>query len=109
MNERHAVRAEDVVVITESRPALVKGKGAWKRWLPQMVLRSCWGATPARQIKRRRITCKQNGTPMAGVATKSFAKLHGVGAAQVQRVRNAVAERFMELQSEGRNIKHNKQ
>ena len=92
------------MVITESRPAVVKGKGAWKRWLPQMVLRSCWGAIPDRQIKRRRTTCKLDTPCLAGATTKSFARMHGVGDLQVQRVRNAVAERFMELQSEGRNI-----
>eukprot|EP00974_Lingulodinium_polyedra_P029736 2865871-Lingulodinium_polyedra.AAC.1 len=59
-NERHAVRSEDVVDLAERRPAVAHGKGAWKKWLPQMVLRACWGARPARQIQRQRLPSKQS-------------------------------------------------
>lgn len=54
MNARHAVRAGDVVdVDLRGRPKVVRGRGAWKRWLPTAILRACFGIRPPRVRKSK--------------------------------------------------------
>ena len=43
MNADYAVRAEDHIDVTETRPQRMVGPGSWKHWLPSAILRCCWG------------------------------------------------------------------
>jgi hypothetical protein len=73
-NERHAVRAEDVIDVTEKRRPLIKGKGAWKQWVPAAIQRVSWGTKPIKRVLKkpsRRLRRKQPRAAMVATSAAS--------------------------------------
>ena len=49
----YAVRNDDIISIKEKKQTKCRGTGAYKAWLPEAILRCCWGLRPCRRTKRR--------------------------------------------------------
>ena len=75
-SERHAVRTEDFIDVTDKRRPLIKNKGAWRRWVPAAVQRVSWGTKPIKRVLKkpsRRLRLKQ---PRAAMVAPSAASAH---------------------------------
>ena len=73
-NERHAIRAEDVINVADKRRPRIKGKGAWKRWVPAAVQRVSWGTKPIKRLLKkppRRLRLKQPCAAMVATSASS--------------------------------------
>lgn len=97
----YAVREEDRIVVEERRPAKQKGRGNYRHWLPDAILRCCWGLRPrARALaKRRRLRAKQAPRPTApsAASARNFAQFYRAGHGHVHDVRQAVAQQYMDI------------
>ena len=107
-NEDLAKSEEQVISINARRPVKIRGRGAYKCWLPEALQRACWGLRPRpRQNKkpRNRITRKGKLKTRAAVPTTMSARACAIlsrsSSKYVQEIRNAVAERFL-LEQQGR-------
>ena len=63
MNADYAVRAEDSIDVGAACPQRTSGRGAWKRWLPQAILRACWGLRPRRRARQVRLRVRTKTKP----------------------------------------------
>ncbi len=57
----YAVRHDELINLDERRPVSVKGAGKYRRWLPEALLRVCWGLRP--KVPR---ACEIQCTPRSG-------------------------------------------
>jgi hypothetical protein len=108
-NEQHAVRSDDVIDVEERKPTKVKGKGAFKQWLPQALQRVCWGARPRILHKKFRLSSRQSRPCYRSVApvansTNTWASFMQGSSAHVQQIRNAMSEHVLQLQIGAVNI-----
>ena len=104
MNADYAVRTDDHIDVTETRPQRVKGTGRYRHWLPSAILRCCWGLRPrprSRCKTRTRCTTKQppptKPSPLVASA-RCIASFYRAGHNYVQLIRNAVARKFVLMQ-----------
>ena len=104
MSADYAVRAEDHIDVTETRPQRMVGTGSWKHWLPSAILRICWGLRPqprGRCKTHTRCTTKQppptKPSPLVASA-RCMASFYRAGHNYVQLIRIAVARRFVLMQ-----------
>ena len=52
-NRSFAKTLEDHIDLQEKRPVKIKGRGAYKRWLPSALLRACWGPRNTKRVCQR--------------------------------------------------------
>ena len=88
-NTSLAVRPGDQIVVGKVPPRhpLARGRGGYRRWLPEALLRCCFGRS-VKKVERGK------PQPRSGlhIAPRTVAEWFRGGHAHVQRVRNAVAE-----------------
>ena len=104
-NRDHAVRPCDVIDVTEKKRKVVKGRGKYRFWMPSAILRVCFGKRlRANLIVQRRVRGKRNPhfvvAPTAA-STRIYASFYDAGGSYIQKLRNAVAEHYMNLQTQG--------
>ena len=107
-NKESAKTLEEVIDLSEKKRTVMRGRGAYKRWLPAAPQRACWGLKPRKrinkrkQVVRRRLRGKRRPQAPAAPTTAStrvYAVFTRSSGKYVQDIRNAVCERFFVLQA----------
>ena len=98
-----AVRPEDRLDVRR-----VQGKGNYKKWLPSAMLRACWGLRPKtykppkkqrpRKRQRRKAPVPTNVVAPTVDSCRCFARFYRAGHGHVQRLRNACAQLYIDVQ-----------
>lgn len=75
-NEDMAKTREDLIDLSEKKPAKYRGTGAYKHWVPAAIQRVCWGLRPRKRIckkkrPQKRIRGKRAVTHVAAPAVMS--------------------------------------
>ena len=101
-NTGHAVREDDLANVDEKKEAKIKGRGAYQRWLPDAIQRSCWGGRPRTLHKKWRLRAKQPQpsrvvAPLA-ISCNAWASFMQGAGTHVQAIRGAVAAEYMQTQ-----------
>ena len=111
-NAEFAKTKEEVIDLGESRKRAFKmnGRGKYKVWLPQALLRVCWGHRARRLQIRKRILKKNPAVrqkkksrvalPVVS-STREWARHMRSSSTHVARVRHAICELFLCIQEEG--------
>ena len=107
-NAELAIRSEDLIDVNEKKPVTQKGPGAWKRWLPEALARVCWGMPKQKRkpLKARCTRLRRRGkgklivktTAPSVASTRCFARFYKANHSYVQSIRNAIGQRYMEIQ-----------
>ena len=89
-NTSLAIRPGDRIVVGWEGHPLARGRGGYRRWLPQALLRCCFGLG-CRSVKK---VGREKPQPRSGLhmAPRTVAEWFRGGHSHVQRIRNAVAE-----------------
>jgi hypothetical protein len=96
-NMNLAIRASDIIDVSEKKEPIVRGKGKYRHWLPAALQRVCWGLKPLRIRIRVRGKRPHVAAP-SSASLRTWAGMCHAGTTYTQSIRNAVAERFLELQ-----------
>ena len=88
VNTFHAVRASDIIVMSSKKAAVARGKGQYRVWACPYMLLSTFGHF----LQRVPTTSSSRSFASRTPGKKA------ISAAHVQSVRDAVADRFLELQ-----------
>lgn len=107
-NSDCAKTLEEVITLSEKKRKVVKGTGAYRKWLPAALQRSCWGLRTRRRVCKtpRLVARRQRGKrrePAAApttTSTRTYAVFSRSSAKYVQDIRNAVSEKFVQLQAD---------
>ena len=90
-NEDMAIRSHDIINPCEQKLKPIPGKGRHKVWLPQAVLRACWG-------HRRRPGRTKSGTAAGITSVRAVANAFQANHSYIQRLRDSVAELYLRMQ-----------
>jgi len=102
----YAIRACEKICLEETKPVPEKGKGVFRRWLPEAVLRACWGLRVKQRLvaraTRRPLRAKTGQRPrMASpsvASARNFARFYRANHSHVAAVRCATAQQFLDVQ-----------
>ena len=99
---------EEVIDVMESRKKAFKinGRGKYKVWLPQALLRVCWGHqvanSQARTQEKLRLSARKKSRVALAVVSSSRERARHMrsSSTHIARVRNAICELFLCVQEE---------
>ena len=103
-NEDHAKTLEEIIDLAQRRRTRIRGSGKCKHWVPMSCLRVCWGLKPRPRICKKprvRLRGKQTAFRMAAptsMSTQAWAALSRGPPQYLQKIRDAMAELFMNIQ-----------
>ena len=105
MNNAYAVRAGDILDcsrLDKRRQSLCgQGRGAATRWLPMAVLRGAWSfnheSLRVRKVSTKK-RCRRPAASALAASLRTCSMAMRASHSHIQRIRSAVAARFLDLQ-----------